>query len=128
MKALKIAGVVCCTLTALAAIVAGIIFDRDTIVDRWLPPVFAVITGAALAPWLRGFIARVTPMTDRVYTTISAFIFSASLVYGITLTANNVFADRDAAHDCDAEVIDRHIEQRTRYRRVGRGRMTPAGH
>ena len=41
-------------------------------------------------------------MSDRVYTTISAFIFSGSLVYGITLTANSVFADR--------------------------GRMTPAGH
>ena len=128
MKALKIAGAIACIITALAALVAGIAFYRDTVVDWWLPPLFAAIVGAALVPWLRGFISRVTPINDRVYTTLSAFIFSASLVYGITLTANSVFADRDAARDCDAEVVDRHVEQRTRYRRVGRGRMTPAGH
>lgn len=128
MKAFKTAGLIVCILTALASLVAGMAFYRDTVVDWWLPPLFAAIVGAALAPWLRGFISRVTPMSDRVYTTLSAFIFSGSLVYGITLTANSVFADRDDARDCDAEVVDRHVEQRTRYRRVGRGRMTPAGH
>lgn len=128
MKALKIAGAIACTLIALAAIVTGMIYYRDTLVDGWLPPVFAAIVGAALAPWLRGFIARVTPLNGRVATLAAALIFAASLVYGITLTVNSVFADRSAARDCDAEVIDRYVEQCTRYRSVGRGHMIPDGH
>lgn len=128
MKTLKIIGAITGAIIALAAVITGMIFYRDTLVDWWLPPVFAAIVGAATIPWLRKFIAVATPITDRVYTSVSALLFSTALVYGLTLTANSVLADRQAARDYDAEIIDKHIEKRTRHRRVGRGRMIPDGH
>lgn len=112
---------------ALGAAGAGYAFAWRTFVQWWEPVLLALGLGAGIALWIKGGFAKLLAVRSKILSLVIASIVMGAICYGGLMSLNYCLADHDHAHDEIAAVTAKFSEERTRYRRVGRNRMAPAG-
>lgn len=113
--------------TALAMAGCGYGCAWHTFVRWWEPVVWAAVLGAAVCRLLYRPAAALMRVKRRIAVISAAWIWGACVIYGSMLGANYCFADRSTARHEEAVITGKYSEERTRYRRVGRGRSVPDG-
>lgn len=127
MKRLKIFFLI---LIALAVIFLGggaAAYYGMTIVRWWVPCAWGVGVGAVFAPLLYRAVGRITGIGRRWINLIVSGACVAIVAAFLFLGTNRWLADDSQCHTEQVTVTGKYTEERTRYRRVGRGRMIPAG-
>ena len=115
------------TFVALGAAGAGYAFAWRTFVQWWEPVLLALGLGMGIALWIKGGFAKLLAVKSKALSLVIASLVMSAICYGGLMSLNYCLADHDRSHDELAEVTAKFSEERTRYRRVGRGRMVPSG-
>lgn len=113
--------------TALAAAGWGYGCAWHTFVIWWEPVLWAAAAGAASAHLLYRGAETLMRGARRGIVLVAAGLWAAAVFYGCALGINYSFADGRSATPEEAVITGKHSEERTRYRRVGRGRNIPSG-
>ncbi len=98
-----------------------------TFVTWWEPLLWAALGSAACCRLLMPAGRHMMPGMSRKAVVAIVWVWTAMVIYGAGLGINYSFADTTTTHSVEAVVTGRHSEERTRYRRVGRGRSVPDG-
>lgn len=114
-------------LVALLAAMAGGGCAWNTFVAWWEPVLWGVGLGVASGLMLRRAFGRLLALSGRLSSTLCAVVTMSALSYGAIMTVNYFGADDSRAVTVDAIVKTKFSEERTRYRRAGRGHTIPAG-
>lgn len=117
-------------LVALAVIFLGggaAAYYGMTIIRWWIPCAWGAGVGVVSAPLLFRGAGRLTGISRRWVNLIVSWACVAIVAAFLFLGSNRWLADDSRSHTEQVTVTGKYTEERTRYRRVGRGRMVPAG-
>ena len=114
------------TLVTLGAAGAGYAFAWRTFVQWWEPVLLAFGLGTGFGLWVKSGFAKFLALRSKGLSMAVASVAMAAICYGGLMSLNYCLADHNHSHDELAIVTAKFSEDRTRYRRVGRGRMIPA--
>lgn len=117
-------------LVALAVIFLGggaAAYYGMTIIRWWIPCAWGAGVGVVSAPLLSRGTGRLTGISRRWVNLIVSGVCVAIVTAFLFLGSNRWLADDSLSHTEQVTVTGKYTEERTRYRRVGRGRMVPAG-
>lgn len=113
-----------CFLMALGGI---FFYTGQTEVSPWLAPAIGAATGLATLPaGLKSWI-KFPFVPGKIFAGIYHVAATGIAVTFLLLAANYHFASKSSAEHVAGVVRGKQIEHKTRYRRVGRGRMIPSG-
>ncbi|MDO4319858.1 MAG: hypothetical protein Q4C34_04710 [Bacteroidales bacterium] len=105
----------------------GMAILQDTFMPAWMPVAFGVVGAAVLLPAMLSRWASFVPSAPKWMLGVMHMIAFAGLFFFAVLASNYYFANTDTAESAKATVVDKHREEHTRYRRLGRNRYVPAG-
>lgn len=98
-----------------------------TIIPPREPFMWALAAGVVFAPLLSRSVGRLTGISRRWVNLIVSGTCVAIVAAFLFLGSNRWLADDLRSHTEQVTVTGKYTEERTRYRRIGRGRMVPAG-
>jgi len=106
----------------------GILFlISETIVAKWLPPVIGLVIAIASMPAGLKLWIKIPVLKRRYVACICHIVVVGALTTFLVLLLNYTCAHSESAYEATAVVNKKYIENRTRYRRVGRNRRIPDG-
>jgi hypothetical protein len=114
-------------LLALLVFMSGCGCAWSTFIVWWEPVLWAVGIGVASGIMLRRVFRNFLRYSGRLAGVLCPVVIMSALSYGAILTINYFMADDSSTVTVDATVTAKYSEERTRYRRSGRGRSIPAG-
>lgn len=127
MKRLRIALLIISVLVVIFLGGGAAAYYGMTIIPLWVPLMWAAGAGVVFAPLLSRPVERLTGIRRRWVNLIVSGVCAAIVTAFLFLGSNRWLADDSRSHTEQVTVTGKYTEERTRYRRVGRGRMVPAG-